>query len=71
VDLHLNPAPEPLLSPLTDKGWQILWSSEDIKYGGNGTAPLETENNWIIPGHAAVLLQPAALLNSNIKLLPE
>lgn len=71
VDLHFNPAPEPLLSPLTDKGWQILWSSEDIKYGGNGTAPLETENNWIIPGHAAVLLQPAALLNANIKLLPE
>ncbi|HSR19152.1 MAG TPA: malto-oligosyltrehalose trehalohydrolase [Ignavibacteriaceae bacterium] len=71
VDLHLNPAPEPLLSPPTDREWQILWSSEDIKYGGNGTAPLETENNWIIPGHAAVLLQPAALLNSNIKLLPE
>jgi len=70
IDLHLNPAPEPLLSPVTDKGWQILWSSEDIKYGGSGTAPLETENNWIIPGHAAVLLQPASLLNSNLKLLP-
>jgi maltooligosyltrehalose trehalohydrolase len=71
VDLHLNPAPEPLLSPLNDKGWQILWSSEDIKYGGSGTAPLETENNWIIPGHAAVLLQPASLLNTNSKLLSE
>jgi maltooligosyltrehalose trehalohydrolase len=66
VDLHLNPAPEPLLSPITDKGWQILWSSENINYGGSGTAPLETEDNWIIPGHAAVLLQPAALLDSKL-----
>jgi maltooligosyltrehalose trehalohydrolase len=69
LDLHLNPAPEPLLSPLTERGWQILWSSEDIKYGGNGTAPLETENNWIIPGHAAVLLQPGSILNNKNNML--
>ncbi len=56
-DLHLDPAPEPLLAP-PDVGlhWHPIWSSEDPKYGGNGTAPLDTEDNWQIPGEAAVVL---------------
>ncbi len=58
IDLHLDPAPEPLLAPPTDSEWSILWSSENPKYGGIGTAPLDTEENWRIPGHAAVLLKP-------------
>jgi maltooligosyltrehalose trehalohydrolase len=58
IDLHLDPAPEPLLAPPADCEWTILWSSEDPKYGGNGTPPLDTEENWRIPGHAAVLLMP-------------
>jgi maltooligosyltrehalose trehalohydrolase len=58
ADLHLNSAPEPLLAPLEGKGWRILWSSEDPKYGGCGTPPLETTANWIIPGEAAILMGP-------------
>lgn len=27
-DLHLDPAPEPLLAPPLDKEWHVLWSSE-------------------------------------------
>jgi maltooligosyltrehalose trehalohydrolase len=57
VDLHLDPAPEPLLAPPDDSLWTTLWSSEDPKYGGTGTSPLDTELNWRIPGHAAVLLK--------------
>jgi maltooligosyltrehalose trehalohydrolase len=38
--------------------WKILWSTEDPRYQGNGTAPLDSEDNWIIPGHAAVVLCP-------------
>jgi maltooligosyltrehalose trehalohydrolase len=57
-DLHLDPAPEPLLAPPAEKIWQVLWSSEDPCYGGNGTAPLDSEENWRIPGHAAVLMRP-------------
>ena len=34
VDLRLNPAPEPLLAPPDGATWQILWSSEDPRYGG-------------------------------------
>jgi maltooligosyltrehalose trehalohydrolase len=57
-DLHLDPAPEPLLAPPEGKAWAILWSSEDPRYGGTGTAPLDTEENWLIPGEAAVVLAP-------------
>lgn len=57
-DLNLNPAPEPLLAPPEYKTWSVLWSSEDVKYQGSGTPPLETSENWKIPGNAAVLLYP-------------
>jgi maltooligosyltrehalose trehalohydrolase len=58
-DLGLNPAPEPLLAPPPGKVWRTVWSSEDYRYGGTGTPPLETKNNWCIPGEAAVALAPA------------
>jgi maltooligosyltrehalose trehalohydrolase len=57
-DLHFDPAPEPLLAPPEMMQWQILWSSDHPDYGGTGTPPLETEENWRIPGHAAVVLFP-------------
>lgn len=59
-DLRLEPAPEPLLAPPEDAHpWVVLWSSEDPRYGGHGTAPLDTDQNWEIPGEAAVLLAPS------------
>lgn len=57
-DLILNPAPEPLLAPPLEQEWSILWSSEDPWYGGLGTPPIETTENWMIPGHAAIVLRP-------------
>lgn len=58
TDLHLDPAPEPLLAPTAGHGWRVLWSSEAPVYGGGGTAPLETTANWIIPAESAVLMGP-------------
>ena len=58
TDLHLDPAPEPLLAPPEGKAWEVLWASEDPRYGGHGVPPVETEENWRIPGHAAVALRP-------------
>jgi maltooligosyltrehalose trehalohydrolase len=60
-DLHFDPAPEPLLAPPAGRSWVILWSSEDVRYGGCGTVPLDTEENWRIPGEAAVALRPKPL----------
>jgi maltooligosyltrehalose trehalohydrolase len=58
MDLHLNPAPEPLLAPPDEMRWETLWSSEDPRYGGTGTPCLDSDDNWRIPGHAAVALYP-------------
>ncbi|MBV9081811.1 MAG: malto-oligosyltrehalose trehalohydrolase [Acidobacteriaceae bacterium] len=58
TELEFNPAPEPLLAPPLSTEWAKLWSSEDPQYGGCGTPPLDTEENWRIPGEAAVLLHP-------------
>jgi maltooligosyltrehalose trehalohydrolase len=58
MDLHLDPAPEPLLAPPQDQVWELLWSSEHPRYGGSGTAPVDGEENWRIPGHAAVVMRP-------------
>ena len=63
-DLVLNPAPEPLLAPLEGKRWGTLWSSEDPRYGGSGTPPLDTKKGWRIPGHAAVALCPTEIKKS-------
>jgi maltooligosyltrehalose trehalohydrolase len=59
--LELAVAPEPLVAPPRGKRWTKAWSSEEPAYGGSGTPPLETEDNWVIPGHAAVLLRPAPM----------
>jgi maltooligosyltrehalose trehalohydrolase len=56
TDLYLSPSPEPLLAPVLDKSWRVIWSSEDPKYGGLGTFPPDADDNWRVPGNAAVVL---------------
>ena len=63
-DLVLDLAPEPLLAPMEGKRWATLWSSEDPRYGGCGTPPLDTAEGWKIPGHAAVVLYPKEIEES-------
>jgi maltooligosyltrehalose trehalohydrolase len=60
-DLHLDPAPEPLLAPPVQSLWKTLWSSEDLCYGGCGVPPLETDENWRIPGESATVLAPESV----------
>jgi maltooligosyltrehalose trehalohydrolase len=59
-DLHLDPAPEPLLAPPQGSVWDAVWSSENVRYGGNGGVALESEENWRIPGEATVVMAPRA-----------
>ncbi len=57
-DLALEPVPEPLLAPLTASGWEVLWSSEDPRYGGSGApSPEDEEGCWRLPGQAAVVMR--------------
>ena len=59
-DLQLDPAPEPLLAPPMGKRWQMIFTSEDPKYGGSGTAPVDTEQEgFFLPGRTTVVLRPA------------
>jgi maltooligosyltrehalose trehalohydrolase len=58
IDLHFVPSPEPLLAPPVERVWELVWSSEDPRYGGSGTAPPQVPGGWHIPGHAALVMQP-------------
>ncbi len=60
--LDLSPAPEPLLAPPRDSHWDLLWSSEDVRYNGGGTPDLNTDGIWYLPGHAAVVLAPKRIV---------
>jgi maltooligosyltrehalose trehalohydrolase len=55
--LHLDRVPDPLLAPPEDAVWHLLWSSENPHYGGCGTPPVEDENNWHLPAHAALVMR--------------
>ena len=57
-ELALSPAPEPLLAPPQGRRWEILWSSEDPRYGGSGWAPLDDEERWRLAAHAACVARP-------------
>lgn len=53
--LAFGPTPEPLLAPPYEREWALIWSSDDIAYGGEGTLPTEPASAWRIPGHAALV----------------
>ena len=55
-DLDLAPAPEPLLAPPANSEWEVVWSSEAPKYGGQGTPPVNANAVWHFPGECALLL---------------
>jgi maltooligosyltrehalose trehalohydrolase len=54
---RLDVVPEPLLAPPLGKHWRTVWSSEDPRYGGHGTPPVETDEGWFLPGEVAVVLR--------------
>jgi maltooligosyltrehalose trehalohydrolase len=56
-DLHLDPAPEPLLAPPRRSRWTVICSTEDPKYGGYGTFPPESEDNWRLPGNSCIAMR--------------
>jgi maltooligosyltrehalose trehalohydrolase len=61
ADLDLRHAPEPLLAPPENKRWQVLWSSEEMKYGGSGYLNPDSDQGWRIQGESATVLAPAAI----------
>lgn len=56
ADLDLNPLSEPLLAAPFDKEWHVLFSSDALAYGGQGTAPFFESPIWMLPGHSCIVL---------------
>ncbi|HEX5176330.1 MAG TPA: malto-oligosyltrehalose trehalohydrolase [Chthoniobacteraceae bacterium] len=54
-----DPAPEPLLAPPRDREWSMILSTEEVRYEGKGTPPVEREGAWRLPPHAAVVMRAA------------
>jgi maltooligosyltrehalose trehalohydrolase len=52
------PGPEPLLAPPFGFEWEMLWSSDDERYGGAGATSPCSEEGWSLPGEATVALRP-------------
>ncbi|HXZ78421.1 MAG TPA: DUF3459 domain-containing protein, partial [Terriglobales bacterium] len=59
-DLRLESVAEPLMAPSPEMRWELLWSSEDPRYGGSGTPPVQTKETWNLPAEAAVVLKATA-----------
>ena len=58
-ELPVAPPSEPLLAPPHNANWQLLWSSEDPRYGGHGvTMPVAEDGHgeWRLAAQSAVLL---------------
>jgi maltooligosyltrehalose trehalohydrolase len=56
LDLALAAIAEPLLAPVAGQGWRLLWSSEDLRYGGSGAPSPRKDGIWHVPGRSALLL---------------
>jgi maltooligosyltrehalose trehalohydrolase len=56
VTLSLGSTPEPLLAPVDNQAWRLLWSSEHVDYGGWGTPAVFTDKEWCLPGESAVVM---------------
>ena len=60
IDTFFAAVPEPLLAPPPAMIWQVLWSSENPRYGGAGALPLESETGWLVIAKSAVVLAGVA-----------
>jgi maltooligosyltrehalose trehalohydrolase len=56
-ELELRPAPEPLLAPPRDETWELIWSSDDPRYGGPGAVHPTEPECWCVPAESATLMR--------------
>jgi maltooligosyltrehalose trehalohydrolase len=57
-DLDYRPATDPLLVPPENSCWQMIWTSEDPRYGGAPSGRFDGKS-WYIPGHSTIVLSSA------------
>jgi maltooligosyltrehalose trehalohydrolase len=54
--LFFSPAVQPLLAPYKNKKWEMLLSTENPEFGGNGIAEIEMIDGWYIPAECTIVL---------------
>ena len=52
------PGPEPLLAPPFGLEWEVIWSSDDQRYGGPGIAKPVGDDGWFLPVESTIALRP-------------
>lgn len=55
-DIELDPAPEPLLAPPAAHAWKLVFSSEDVKYGGSAHRAPHVDGRWALTAASAHVL---------------
>ena len=48
---------DPLLAPPRGSGWEVVWSSERLKYGGQGNEESFGPGRWLLQARCAWLLE--------------
>jgi maltooligosyltrehalose trehalohydrolase len=49
-----------LLAAPEGRTWSLLWSSDDVRYGGCGTPTPEKDAIWSLPGEATIVMTAVA-----------
>ena len=57
-DLPVTSLANPLLAPPADSQWSVIWSSEDLAYGGGGKRPIDFQKRWTLGADTTLLLAP-------------
>jgi maltooligosyltrehalose trehalohydrolase len=57
AECRIRSCSDPLIAPPAEQAWQVIWSSDDPKYGGDGTPPFDPAD-LRIPPHALLVLAP-------------
>jgi maltooligosyltrehalose trehalohydrolase len=60
TDLVVSSLPDPLLAPPDGLQWEVVWSSEDFRYGGSGVRPFDMQKRWAINADCAIFCAPVA-----------
>jgi maltooligosyltrehalose trehalohydrolase len=55
-DIVAESIADPLVAPQINARWRMVWSSEEVRYGGRGAIDFDNEGVWTIPGHSAIVL---------------
>src|SRR5205085_11276091 len=59
----IRPASEPLLAPPSECEWELLWTSDSVRYGGPGRVEIDAEVEWLAPAKPRWFCAPASALS--------